>query len=279
MSDVDAITDLARAADVAWWGTEDTDDVQVRSWIARAENGGATRLLDDGAGFAAAYATHESLLVVDPRLPEARRRSAYGELLTWLVEYGVDDVDSPSHDAERLAALAEHGFEPARSQYDLERAASEPLAAPQWPDGVSVRASREEDAPAMHALAYSVWTDVPGHRERTYDEWRLLFFANEGTDPADHLVAERDSELVGVSLLGVFPGPFGWVSQLAVARSAQGSGVGRALLLASLRALADRGCPEMGLGVTAANRNALRLYESVGLKVTREMVICLRKSS
>ena len=276
MSDVATITELARAADVAWWGEADTDEAQVRSWIERARDRGDTVLLEDAAGFAAAYATGESLLVVDPRLPEQRRQEAYATLLEWLVARGVDDVDAPRQDTERLAALAAHGFEPERSQFDLERSAEGPLDEPRWPKAVTVRPAADADATAVHALVYSVWTDVPGHRARDYDEWRLLFFDNETTRPGDHLVAERDGELVGVSLLGIFPGPFGWVAQLAVGRPAQGLGLGRALLLASLRALVDRGCPQVGLGVTAANRTALRLYESVGLQITRETVVCRR---
>src|SRR5688572_6104724 len=110
MSEVAAITDIAKAADVVWWGEPDTDEAQVRSWLARAVDGGATTLLDDAAGFAAAYATGESMLVVDPRLPDQRRAEAYDTLLDWLVAHGVDDVDAPSQDAERLAALERHGF-------------------------------------------------------------------------------------------------------------------------------------------------------------------------
>ena len=60
------------------------------------------------------------------------------------------------------------------------------------------------------------------------------------------------------------------MSQVAVRPDQQGRGLGRALLLEAFgRRLGCRRCAA-GLGVSAANADALRLYESIGLQIDRE---------
>jgi ribosomal protein S18 acetylase RimI-like enzyme len=51
-------------------------------------------------------------------------------------------------------------------------------------------------------------------------------------------------------------------------------GLGRALLVESFHRLSATGVEILGLGVEAANVNALGLYRSVGLEVAREWVHC-----
>ncbi len=62
----------------------------------------------------------------------------------------------------------------------------------------------------------------------------------------------------------------GEVGQIAVARSERGLGIGRALLVHSLRDLLDEAATSLNLGVEAANEHALGLYRSVGFEVVRE---------
>ena len=59
----------------------------------------------------------------------------------------------------------------------------------------------------------------------------------------------------------------GVVENLSVRRHWRKHGLGRALLVASMRALRDRGQTEVTLGVDAENiSGALRLYETVGFR-------------
>ena len=59
----------------------------------------------------------------------------------------------------------------------------------------------------------------------------------------------------------------GLVDNLGVRRPWRKRGLGRALLVASLRGLRERGQTEVALGVDAENLSgALRLYESVGFR-------------
>ena len=79
-----------------------------------------------------------------------------------------------------------------------------------------------------------------------------------------------DNRFVGVSLVRTFSDGLGWISQLAVAPSMRGRGLGRALVLESFRRLVAAGATSLGLGVMAANRGALGLYRSLGLSIDRE---------
>jgi mycothiol synthase len=60
--------------------------------------------------------------------------------------------------------------------------------------------------------------------------------------------------------------PRAWISNLTVDPDARGRGLGRALLLAGLRFLRDRGAGSITLGVDADDPPPLRLYESVGFQ-------------
>ena len=71
----------------------------------------------------------------------------------------------------------------------------------------------------------------------------------------------------------------GWVEQLAVARSARGLGLGRALLLHSLAELHERGATSLALGVQGENENAIGLYRDVGFEIEREWRVYSRPAA
>ena len=91
-------------------------------------------------------------------------------------------------------------------------------------------------------------------------------------------VAHRDGRPVGWVADRVFGDGRGWVGQIAVARSSRGLGIGRALLVHSLRDLLDEGATSLSLGVEAANEHALGLYRSVGFEVVREWRLYARQA-
>ena len=129
-------------------------------------------------------------------------------------------------------------------------------------------------------MIYSFWTDVVGHTARPIDEWRSAILAGQWFD-ADLVVIARadkgEGPIVGCALGRTFTGGVGWVSQLGVARSARGLGLGRAILIEACRRLSRKRTEVIGLGVEAENANALGLYRSVGFEVTREWLHCKRR--
>lgn len=72
----------------------------------------------------------------------------------------------------------------------------------------------------------------------------------------------------GVSLASMVSETSGHVTQLCVLPDSRGTGLGYELMRQSMMRLLDLGCGSISLTVTAANTEALKLYESVGFSVT-----------
>jgi len=86
-------------------------------------------------------------------------------------------------------------------------------------------------------------------------------------DPGDFLLArdEATGALIGYNWLKIEPGsPSGEIYVIGVHPDAAGRGLGRALLLAGMERLRDRGCTSVTLYVEAHNTPAVNLYRSLG---------------
>jgi len=86
-------------------------------------------------------------------------------------------------------------------------------------------------------------------------------------DPGDFLLArdEATGALIGYNWLKIEPGsPSGEIYVVGVHPDAAGRGLGRALLLAGMERLRDRGCTSVTLYVEAQNTPAVNLYRSLG---------------
>src|SRR6185312_3640082 len=77
-------------------------------------------------------------------------------------------------------------------------------------------------------------------------------------------------ELCGISLASLVARETGHITQICVAPSQRGKGVGYALLRRSMLALAAHGCRTVGLTVTSKNTGAIRLYEQMGFTDRRD---------
>lgn len=76
-------------------------------------------------------------------------------------------------------------------------------------------------------------------------------------------------KLVGICLASMVAQETGHITQVCVAPERQGSGVGYELLRLSMQSLAGAGCKDVTLTVTASNRHAVALYESMGYRELR----------
>ena len=264
-ADRPALIALALAEDAAWSSAPAVSEEEVGEFV---DSHGPGVVFDrDGraAGYAAAGEGGETILVLDPAdAPEP----ALEALVEWLAERGHHEVDSYAADVRRIAWLKAKGFTHRRSFFDLQRGIDPPLAPAVWPGGVAIARYRpREDDAAVHALIYvdAAWADVAGHTQRSLEAWRSTL-----TPEYRGWIARRDQRPVGWVAGRVFDDGRGWVEQLAVARSARGQGLGRALLLHSLAELCSGGATSLALGVQAANGNAIGLYRDVGFEVDRE---------
>lgn len=93
---------------------------------------------------------------------------------------------------------------------------------------------------------------------------------------ASHLAFDRSTgSPAGVVLSSLVGRQTGHITQLCIAPSAQGQGLGRALLERAIAGLRGRGLQRVTLTVTAANTAALRLYEQCGFREIRRFVACI----
>ena len=98
--------------------------------------------------------------------------------------------------------------------------------------------------------------DGAGLAERTAESW---------FDPAGLLMAlDRDDHLVGFHWTKQHDAALGEVYVVAVGPDAQGRGLGRALTLAGLHYLAEKGVEEVELFVESDNDPARHLYSRLG---------------
>lgn len=266
-NDRDQVLAMARAEDVAWFGAPQFTPEEMGEFLEHLGGMSAGVVVDDKArlhGFAAVGAVQESLLVVDPADPDP----PYADLLDWIRARGAASLNAYAGDPPRLTALEQGGWRHAFSNFELERPGADPVEAPKWPDGITLSDfDIARDAERVHHLIYvdARWADVPGHHERPLDAWRQMIRGEERG-----WIAVRADRAVGVVIGRVFADGRAWIHQLAVARDERGNGIGRALLLHAYAALLAAGGTSLGLDVQAHNENALGLYRSVGLEITRE---------
>ena len=89
--------------------------------------------------------------------------------------------------------------------------------------------------------------------------------------PASFVAFERDSgQMCGLSLASLVARDVGHITQICVVGSHRGTGLGYELLRQSLMGLRHSGCSHATLTVTAANRQAVSLYERMGFSTIRK---------
>ncbi|OLB81705.1 MAG: mycothiol synthase [Actinobacteria bacterium 13_2_20CM_2_71_6] len=174
--------------------------------------------------------------------------------------------DHPSASALALSL----GFRRARVLYQMRRSLYAPLENPVLPPEVTLRAFRPgEDDERWVALNARAFADLPDQGRWTLKDLRVRM-AEPWFDPAGFLLAERHDELVGFHWTkahgnaGHDHDPIGEVYVLGVDPSAHGLGLGRALTLAGLRYLRNRGLDQAMLYVDEANERAIALYQKLG---------------
>ena len=139
---------------------------------------------------------------------------------------------------------------------------------PIFPSGIRLRAfepGRDDDAwlelnnEAFHHHPEQGAWDADTLRRRMNEPW---------FDPEDLLLVEDEGGLAGSNWTKLDPKRgFGEIYVIAVDTKHQGSGLGRALSLAGLRHMAERGMHTGSLYVDAANDAALGMYRRIGFDV------------
>jgi mycothiol synthase len=176
-----------------------------------------------------------------------------------------------------MAAARRAGFAPARSIFHMLLPGSVSLDPNNVPAGVRIRSMHAGEEPAILAALNRAWAgtwdfvpirpellerDLEGQRAGmllavdAVDDTRILATCHAVFDPADE---NPDGS------------PRAWISNLTVDPAQRGRGLGRAMLLAGLASLRERGAGSIALGVDAGDPTPLRLYQSVGFQTVSSM--------
>jgi len=272
------------------WDFEKSADLVRRFVDMSALNGSA--LLEDGqvAGYMYYVLEEDKGLIGDLYVCEEMRSVERENLL---IASALDAVmDCPSvtriesqlmmlrHNHNRLTPRADclNVFERNFMRIDLKRAAlgkgnvRRPMYVEKWSDHY------HDAAAQLIAAAYAGHVD-----SRINDQYRttagarrflhnIVQYPGCGTffRPASLAAFEGvNGRLCGISLASLVALETGHVTQICVSPSVRGTGIGHELLRQSLITLRDMGCTSASLTVTAANEDAVALYERVGFETIR----------
>ncbi|MGH3279025.1 MAG: mycothiol synthase [Trebonia sp.] len=206
--------------------------------------------------------------------PAYRRKGVGSALATELVDRASGHgVRVWAHgDLPAAAAFAKStGFARVRSLWRLRMSLRDaPIPEPVFPTGVTVRTFKTgTDERAWLAVNHRAFADHPEQGSWTDDDLRLRE-EEAWFDPAGFFLAERDDRLAGFHWTKVHADgggtgePIGEVYVVGVDPGQQGGGLGRALTLAGLTHLRDRGLADVMLYVDEDNTAAVRMYMSLG---------------
>jgi mycothiol synthase len=201
-----------------------------------------------------------------------RRRHGLGRALTGELAVAADGrvLRLWAHgDLPAAAALARTaGFERFRALWQMRRSLTEPLDEPALPAGRALRSfvpGRDEDEwLTLNGRAFAKHPEQGGWTRHDLE----LREREPWFDPAGFFIAERDGHMTGFHWTKMHDPTLGEVYVVGVDPDEQGSGLGRALTLAGLRYLRDRGAARAMLYVDEDNVPAIRMYEGLGFTRT-----------
>lgn len=207
-------------------------------------------------------------LVVDP---EHRRQGIGTALLERVLANHGEPLGIWSHNehpgAEALATR--HSLHAARNLWQMRLTADVALPELEVPVGVSIRSF-------IVGTDEQMWLDLNARSFAAHAEQGRMTLADLQARQAEpwfsadgFLIAERDGAPVGFHWTKVhMPDEHGEVYVVGVDPAAQGGGLGRALTLAGLHHLRERGIGEILLYVDESNPAAIRVYERLGFTHT-----------
>ena len=288
--DIEAVTELKRAVDVALRGESDvTVDEMIEEWaVPRVSMAEDLWIVETAGGAVVGYGflwqeDPPLVFVAEQTVRPDHRGRGLSRLLLGLAETRARQAAGPQpagrpvdlgvwaheDDAERISLFTGLGYRHVRTFLRLDLDLAEPTAAPAWPAGIVVRGfRRHRDEAAVHAAMDEAFRDHWRPDVMDLDEWLAFRFERPDLDLGLWWVAWAGDEVAGAALAIETP-LGGYIADLAVRRPWRGRGLGRALLLQAFAELRRRGLPRAYLGVDSENpTGAMHLYSSLGMRPT-----------
>jgi mycothiol synthase len=221
---------------------------------------------EDGVvAFAAARGDEVEVYV----LPEARRRGIGSRLLAEAEAVAGPRIEATARRDEAAASpfLERHGYTKTSESWLMQIELDDEPPEPTWPEGITVRTFRREEAPAVKELLDVAYAAEPDFSVQPFEDWRGFMLEDTSFEPESWFIAEAaDGSLAGAALNWKEP----FVKDLVVHPAHRRRGLAKALLLHTFRHFHGRGEPGVSLKTDSVNTSqAWRLYERLGMRKTR----------
>jgi len=290
MNDLDAVTALTNASEIADSGMPETTIELVRTrWQAPGVDLAADNWLvisPEGrvVGYAGIGDSEHARIYANIRVhPEYQSQGIAAVLLQRVEERAYQHVSAApqgvrvtlntwtsSRNIAIKQLFEQADYTPVRHTWDMEIEMHEAPPVPQWPEGVIVCTFVPGQERAVFETDEEAFKDHWGHMPGKFEEWEYWTIKREDFDPALWFLAFDGNEIAGISLCE-YERSDGWVDTLAVLRPWRRKGLGMALLLHSFGEFYRRGTHKVGLSVDSQNlTGATRLYERAGMHVARQ---------
>jgi len=176
----------------------------------------------------------------------------------------------PSVDEAARDLLERRGYIVVRHFFHMAIDLSDIGDPPAPPEGITLRSlDPDRDARALYELVEHAFREHWNWSSTSFESFWRRVSERDDFDPELSLIAMRGESYVGASW-NITKIDRGWVQDLAVHEDARRQGLGELLLRHTFARFKDAGWERVGLGLDAGNvTGALRLYERVGMHVTR----------
>jgi mycothiol synthase len=234
-----------------WWPT------YAGTWIAEEA---------EIVGYSAARAEGVEVYV----LPELRRRGIGSRLLADAEAAVVGPlIEATTRRDEPAAArfLASRGYEHCSETWLMQVELGEAIPPPRWPDGITPRTFRAEEATRVKELLDIAYAEEPSFTKEPLAGWKRFMLDNSSFEPESWFVAETSDGSLAAAALNWKEG---FVKDLVVHPTYRRRGLGAALLQHTFRHFQARGVERVTLKTDSRNTSqAWRLYGRVGMRTIR----------
>jgi ribosomal protein S18 acetylase RimI-like enzyme len=143
----------------------------------------------------------------------------------------------------------------------------ETIPPPSWPEGMTPRTFRLEEATRVKELLDVAYAEEPDFTKEPFVEWERFMLGGSSFEPESWFVVEAPDGSLAAAALNWKEG---YVKDLVVHPAHRRRGLGAALLQHVFRHFKARGMERVTLKTDARNTSqAWRLYERVGMRTIR----------
>jgi ribosomal protein S18 acetylase RimI-like enzyme len=205
-------------------------------------------------------------------LPAFRRRGIGSRLLAAaeeLVEGPLIEATTRTDEPAAAPFLTGRGYERAYETWIMQLDLDEEFRPPTWPEGLTPRTFRAEEAESVKELLDLAYAEEPDFTKRPFAEWKRFMLGDPSFEPDSWFVVESSDGSLAAAALNWKEG---FVKDLVVHPEHRRRGLGTALLRHTFRHFQAQGAERVTLKTDSRNTSqAWRLYEREGMRTIRTL--------